>query len=73
MNWRSSGNIASSFLVAAVPGTAAISFSSMSAHLGPRQRPYTEILKNPLADNVVETMEIATFVEFLIHSAYERL
>ncbi|MNV72527.1 3-alpha-hydroxysteroid dehydrogenase/carbonyl reductase [compost metagenome] len=45
------------FLPLATEGTAVVCISSMSGYMAPRQGPYVEVLKQPLAENVVETME----------------
>lgn len=41
----------------AVLGTVAVCISSMSGHMIPKEERYTAILKNPLAENLIETME----------------
>ncbi|WP_411747696.1 SDR family oxidoreductase [Psychrobacillus psychrotolerans] len=57
VNLVGTGIILDAFLPLATLGTSVVCISSMSGHMAPRQGPYTEILKNPLADNVIETME----------------
>ncbi|WP_419958491.1 SDR family oxidoreductase [Psychrobacillus psychrotolerans] len=57
VNLVGTGIILDAFLPLATLGTSVVCISSMSGHMAPRQGPYTEILKNPLADNVIEAME----------------
>ncbi|QJC51209.1 SDR family oxidoreductase [Paenibacillus albicereus] len=57
VNLVGTGLVLEAFLPLAGPGAVAVLISSMSGHMAPRQGPYTEILKNPLADHAVETME----------------
>lgn len=57
VNLVGTGIILDAFLPLATMGTSVVCISSMSGHMAPRQGPYTEILKQPLADNVIETME----------------
>lgn len=57
VNLVGTGIILDAFLPIATIGTSVVCISSMSGHMAPRQGPYTEILKNPLADNVIETLE----------------
>lgn len=57
VNLVGTGIILDAFLPLATLGTSVVCISSMSGHMAPRQGPYTEILKNPLVDNVIETME----------------
>lgn len=57
VNLVGTGIILDAFLPLATLGTSVVCISSMSGHMAPRQGPYTETLKNPLADNVIETME----------------
>ncbi|MEK5147234.1 MULTISPECIES: SDR family oxidoreductase [Psychrobacillus] len=57
VNLVGTGIILDAFLPLATLGTSVVCISSMSGHMAPRQGPYTEILKNPLADNLIETME----------------
>lgn len=48
------------FLKLAVPGTAVVCISSMSAHMVPATPELREVLKNPLAEGFIESMEAAT-------------
>lgn len=48
------------FAKLAVPGTAAVCISSMSAHMVPATPELRELLKNPLAEGFMEKMEAAT-------------
>ncbi|WP_277586625.1 SDR family oxidoreductase [Psychrobacillus antarcticus] len=57
VNLVGTGIILDAFLPFATLGTSVVCISSMSGHMAPRQGPYTEILKQPLADNVIEVME----------------
>jgi len=57
VNLVGTGLILDAFLPLATEGTAAVCISSMSGHLVPKQGPYIDVLKKPLAPNVVETME----------------
>lgn len=57
VNLVGTGIVLDAFLPLATNGTSVVCISSMSGHMAPRQGPYTEILKQPLADNVIETME----------------
>lgn len=57
VNLVGTGIVLEAFLPLATEGTAVVCISSMSGYLAPRQGPHTEILKQPLAENVVETME----------------
>lgn len=57
VNLIGTGIILDAFLPLATLGTSVVCISSMSGHMAPRQGPYTEILKNPLAENVIEKME----------------
>lgn len=57
VNLVGTGIILDAFLPLATIGTSVVCISSMSGHMAPRQGPYTEILKQPLADNVIEAME----------------
>ncbi|RKQ28659.1 SDR family oxidoreductase [Oceanobacillus halophilus] len=57
VNLVGTGIVLDEFIKLAEPGTVAVCISSMSGHFVPKQGPYTEVLKNPLADNMVETME----------------
>ena len=57
VNLVGTGLILEAFLPLATKGTAVVCISSMSGYMAPRQGPYVEVLKQPLADNVVETME----------------
>ena len=57
VNLVGTGIILDAFLPLATMGTSVVCISSMSGHMAPRQGPYTEILKQPLAENVIEAME----------------
>ena len=57
VNLVGTGIILETFLPLATEGTAVVCISSMSGYMAPRQGPYIEVLKKPLADNVVESME----------------
>jgi NAD(P)-dependent dehydrogenase (short-subunit alcohol dehydrogenase family) len=57
VNLVGTGIILDVFLPLATQGTSAVVISSMSGYMAPRQGPYTEVLRQPLADNVIETME----------------
>jgi NAD(P)-dependent dehydrogenase (short-subunit alcohol dehydrogenase family) len=57
VNLVGTGIVLDAFLPLATTGTSVVCISSMSGHMAPRQGPYTEILKQPLADNVIEAME----------------
>lgn len=57
VNLVGTGIVLDAFLPLATNGTSVVCISSMSGHMAPRQGPYTEILKQPLADNVIQTME----------------
>ncbi|MFJ7640394.1 SDR family oxidoreductase [Peribacillus sp. NPDC097206] len=57
VNSVGTGIVLDAFLPLATVGTAAVCISSMSAYMAPRQGPYTEILKQPLTENYIETME----------------
>lgn len=57
VNLVGTGVVLDAFLPLATNGTSVVCISSMSGHMPPRQGPYTEILKQPLADNVIEVME----------------
>ncbi|WP_026907296.1 SDR family oxidoreductase [Paucisalibacillus globulus] len=57
VNLVGTGIVLDEFITLAEPGTVAVCISSMSGHFVPKQGLYTEVLKNPLAENLVETME----------------
>lgn len=57
VNLVGTGIVLDEFIKLAVPGTVAVCISSMSGHFTPKEGPYTDILKNPLTENVVEKME----------------
>ncbi|WP_419958874.1 SDR family oxidoreductase [Psychrobacillus sp. BM2] len=57
VNLVGTGIVLDAFLPLATAGTAVVCISSMSGHMAPRVGPYTDILKQPLAENVLETME----------------
>ena len=57
VNLVGTGIILDAFLPLATMGTSVVCISSMSGHMAPRQGPYTDILKQPLANNVIESME----------------
>ncbi|QFK72419.1 SDR family oxidoreductase [Pradoshia sp. D12] len=57
VNLVGTGIILEAFLPLATEGTAVVCISSMSGYMAPRQGPYMEVLKQPLAENAVETME----------------
>ncbi|WP_168193794.1 SDR family oxidoreductase [Lysinibacillus sp. SGAir0095] len=57
VNLVGTGIVLEAFLPLATNGTAVVCISSMSGYMAPRQGPYTEVLKQPLAENVIETME----------------
>ncbi|MFD1849716.1 SDR family oxidoreductase [Oceanobacillus bengalensis] len=60
VNLVGTGIVLDEFIKLAEPGTVAVCISSMSGHFVPKEGPYTEVLKTPLAENVVETMEQMT-------------
>lgn len=57
VNLVGTGIILDAFLPLATEGTSVVCVSSMSAYMAPRQGPFIDVLKNPLAPNVIETME----------------
>ena len=57
VNLVGTGIILNEFLKIAGPESVAVCISSMSGHFVPKEGPYVEVLKNPLAENVIETME----------------
>lgn len=57
VNLVGTGIVLDAFLPLATQGTAVVCISSMSGYMAPRQGLYTEVLKQPLAENVIETME----------------
>ncbi|WP_165769094.1 SDR family oxidoreductase [Virgibacillus profundi] len=60
VNLVGTGIVLDEFIRRAGPETVAVCISSMSGHFVPKEGPYTEILKNPLDENVLETMEEIT-------------
>lgn len=57
VNLVGTGIVLDAFLPFATQGTAVVCISSMSGHMTPRVAPYSEVLKQPLAENVIERME----------------
>lgn len=57
VNLVGTGITLDSFLPYATTGTAVVCISSMSGYMAPRQDPYIEVLKKPLAENAIEAME----------------
>lgn len=57
VNLVGTGIILEAFLPYATEGTAVVLISSMSGYMVPRQGPYIDMLKQPLADNAIEAME----------------
>lgn len=57
VNLVGTGLVLEAFLPLAAKGTSAVMVSSMSAYMVPREGPYIDVLKQPLAENTVETME----------------
>ncbi|MFS0750964.1 SDR family oxidoreductase [Oceanobacillus sp. 1P07AA] len=57
VNLLGTANILDAFIEIAETDTVAVCISSMSGHMAPKQGPYMDILKNPLAPNTVEAME----------------
>ncbi|MGE7090552.1 SDR family oxidoreductase [Lysinibacillus sp. NPDC048646] len=57
VNLVGTGIVLDAFLAIATQGTAVVCISSMSGHMAPRVGPYSEVLKQPLAENVSELME----------------
>lgn len=57
VNLVGTGLILEAFLPLATAGTSAVMVSSMSAYMVPREGPFIDVLKQPLAENTVETME----------------
>jgi len=57
VNLVGTGIILDEFIKLAEPGTVAVCISSMSGHFVPKQGPHVNILKKPLDENVVETLE----------------
>ncbi|MCR8658619.1 SDR family oxidoreductase [Paenibacillus endoradicis] len=57
VNLVGTGIVLEAFLPLATEGTAVVCISSMSGYMAPRQGPFIEVLKQPLAENVVDTME----------------
>lgn len=57
VNLVGTGIILEAFYPFATQGTSVVVVSSMSGYMAPRQGPYVDVLKQPLADNVIEAME----------------
>lgn len=57
VNLVGTGLILEAFLPIATDKTAAVMVSSNSSYNVPREGPYMDVLKNPLADNIIDTME----------------
>lgn len=57
VNLVGTGLILEAFLPIATDKTAAVMVSSNSSYNVPREGPYMDVLKNPLADNTIDTME----------------
>ena len=57
VNLVGTGIILDEFLKIAGPGTVAVCISSMSGHMAPKEGPYSDALRNPLAPDTVEVME----------------
>ncbi|MEK4201351.1 SDR family oxidoreductase [Cytobacillus sp. FSL K6-0265] len=57
VNLKGTGIILDAFYEIAQRGTVAVCISSMSGHMVPKEGPYTEILKTPLAKDLHEKME----------------
>ena len=57
VNLVGTGIVLDAFYPLATEGTSVVIISSMSGYMVPRQGPYVDVLKQPLADNVIEAME----------------
>ena len=57
VNLVGTGLLLDKFLTIATKGSVAVCISSMSGHMAPKAGPYTEMLKKPLAPDVIEKME----------------
>ncbi len=57
VNLLGTGIVLEAFLPYATQGTSVVCISSMSGHMLPRVGPYSDVLKKPLADNIVEAVE----------------
>ncbi|OCS84614.1 SDR family oxidoreductase [Caryophanon tenue] len=57
VNLVGTGIILDAFLPLATTGTAVVLVSSMSGYMVPRQGPYIDVLKQPLAENAIDAME----------------
>lgn len=57
VNLVGTGIVLDAFLPLATQGTAVVCISSMSGHMMPRVGPYSEVLNQPLAENIIEIME----------------
>lgn len=68
VNLKGTGIILDAFYEIAQAGTVAVCISSMSGHMMPKEGPYTEILKMPLAEDLQEKM--APFAEGNPGAAY---
>ncbi len=60
VNLVGTGIILDEFICLAEQGTVAVCISSMSGHFAPKEGPHTAILKKPLAENIIDTMEQMT-------------
>lgn len=60
VNLVGTGIVLNEFFTIAESGAVAVCISSMSGHMAPKEGPYTPVLKNPLAENAVESMELFT-------------
>ena len=57
VNLVGTGLVLDAFYPLATEGTSVVIISSMSGYMVPRQGPYVDVLKQPLADNAIEAME----------------
>ncbi|MHA6251729.1 SDR family oxidoreductase [Oceanobacillus sp. CAU 1775] len=57
VNLVGTGIILDEFIKLASPGTVAVCISSMSGHFVPKQGPHVEVLKKPLDENIIQTIE----------------
>lgn len=57
VNLVGTGIVLDAFYEQATEGTSVVIVSSMSGYMAPRQGPFIEVLKNPLAENAVDAME----------------
>lgn len=58
VNLVGTGIVLEAFLPLATTGTSVVCISSMSGYMAPSEGPFIETLKNPLAENTVEAMEV---------------